>query len=111
MTLSEILLWQRQKKKQLLCYQFNRQRPIDNYIVDFYYKELQLAIEIDGGSHSYEGAYERDIKRQKRLESLGVHFLRFEDIAIKQNIDTVLILIKEWILSRPTPSVPLQGGD
>jgi very-short-patch-repair endonuclease len=46
-TLSEILLWQQLKKKQQLCYDFDRQRPIGNYIVDFYCKELQLALEID----------------------------------------------------------------
>jgi very-short-patch-repair endonuclease len=112
MTLSEILLWKELKGKQLLGYDFDRQRPIDSYIVDFYCKDLQLAIEIDGESHYYDGAYERDIKRQKRLESLGVRFLRFEDEAIKQNLGTVLTMIEEWILSqRPTPLVPLQGGD
>jgi very-short-patch-repair endonuclease len=111
MTLSEILLWQELKGKQLLGYDFDRQRPIDKYIVDFYCKDLQLAIEVDGESHYYEGAYERDVKRQKRLESLGVHFLRFEDEAVKQNLGTVILVIEEWILSNaPTPA-PLPGGD
>jgi very-short-patch-repair endonuclease len=48
MTLSEVLLWDELKSKQLLGYEFDRQRPIDNYIVDFYCKDLQLVIEIDG---------------------------------------------------------------
>ena len=48
MTLSEVLLWKSIKGKQMLGYDFDRQRPIDNYIVDFYCKDLKLAIEIDG---------------------------------------------------------------
>ena len=111
MTLSEILLWKKLKGKQVLGHDFDRQRPIDNYIVDFYCKDLQLAIEIDGASHYTKGAHEKDVKRQKRMESLGVHFLRFEDILIKQDIDSVIELIKEWILNRPTPFIPLPGGD
>lgn len=43
MTLSEVLLWQEIKNKQLGV-RFSRQIPIDNFIVDFYCKELQLAI-------------------------------------------------------------------
>ena len=51
MTLSEVLLWKELKQKQILGYDFDRQRPIDEYIVDFYCKELNLAIEIDGITH------------------------------------------------------------
>lgn len=51
-TLSEILLWQQIKGRQILGYQFMRQKPIKNYIVDFYCSKLKLVIEIDGGTHS-----------------------------------------------------------
>lgn len=74
MTLSEVLLWQELKGKQMLGYDFDRQKPIDNYIVDFYCKTLKLAIEIDGQSHENEEVAVNDTKRQKRLESLGVQF-------------------------------------
>ena len=97
MTTSEILLWQELKKKQLLEHDFDRQRPIDNYIVDFYCKDLKLAIEIDGESHSYEGAYERDKIRQEKLESLGVRFLRFDDLEVKKNLFDVVNVIYDWI--------------
>lgn len=50
-TFAEIVLWGYLKGKQMRGYDFDRQRPIDNYIVDFYCKDLQLAIEIDGESH------------------------------------------------------------
>ena len=58
MTLSEILLWQQLKGKQLLGYDFHRQKPIDEYVVDFYCPKLKLVIEIDGDSH--EGKEEAD---------------------------------------------------
>ena len=48
-------------------------------IVDFYFKDLKLAIEIDGHSHNSEEARKRDKIRQKRLESLDVRFLRFTE--------------------------------
>ena len=51
-------------------------KPIDNSIADFYCKELQLAIEIDGDSRGYEDVMRNDEKRQIKLESLGVKFLR-----------------------------------
>ena len=79
MTLSEVLLWQELKGKQVMGYDFDRQKPIDNFIVDFCCKELQLAIEIDGDSHGYEDIRAHDKQRQRRLESLGVNFLRFND--------------------------------
>lgn len=80
-TLSEVLLWQ-QIKNKALGVQFHRQVPMLEYIVDFYFHELMLAIEIDGDSHLYK--YEYDIKRQGELEKEGVVFLRFTDLDIKK---------------------------
>jgi very-short-patch-repair endonuclease len=97
MTLSEVLLWQRLKRKQMSGYDFDRQRPIDRYIVDFYCKDLKLAIEIDGSSHDGEAAKINDDIRQERLESLGVRFLRFTDADVKRNMEMVLNSIEQWI--------------
>lgn len=52
MTFSEVLLWNELKQKKMLEMDFDRQRPVINYIVDFYCKDLMLAIEVDGGSHN-----------------------------------------------------------
>ena len=94
-TLSEVLLWQRLKGKQMNGYAFYRQRPIDRYIVDFFCPELMLAIEIDGSSHLFRG--EADLERQERLESLGVRFMRFGDLEIKRNLNEVLDMIATWV--------------
>jgi len=108
MTLSEVLLWNELKQKQMMGFDFDRQRPIGNYIVDFYCKELSLAIEIDGDTHIYK--YDYDDQRQKELEILGVFFLRFEDIEVKRNILNVLRVIEDWIdKNKPTPG-PSQEG-
>ena len=111
-TLAEILLWQHLKKKQMRGYDFHRQKPIGDYIVDFFCPEMKLIIEIDGEIHS--GKTEKDRLRQKRLESLGFHLLRFLDSDVKQNIRGVLAAIEEWIKIREkqhTPVSPLDRGD
>ncbi len=94
-TLSEILLWKEIKNKQIMNYEFHRQVPMDKYIVDFYCHELSLAIEIDGTSHAFKEKY--DNKRQNRLESLGVQFLRFDDLDVKFKMEEVLKSIEKWI--------------
>ena len=101
-TLSEVLLWEHLTGKQMRGFDFHRQKPIDNFIVDFYCSELMLAIEIDGDSHDWK--LDEDEKRQKRLESLGVQFLRFQDIDVKQNMDGVLKMIEDWIDEHTTKS-------
>ena len=67
-TLSEVLLWNYLKGKQMLGYDFDRQKLIDNYIVDFFCNELMLAIEIDGDTHNDK--IDKDEFRQKKLEGL-----------------------------------------
>jgi very-short-patch-repair endonuclease len=94
-TFSEILLWLKIKGKTF-GYEFHRQVPLDEYIVDFYCHELSLAIEIDGSSH--DNKYDYDLKRQRRLESLGVRFIRFEDIDVKRNMNDVLRTL-EFVIS------------
>lgn len=104
-TLSEVLLWCEIKNKQLLGYQFHRQVPMLDYIVDFYCHELMLVIEIDGDSHNHEDAVKKDQIRQNRIESHGVHFLRFDDLDVKKNMPHVLNSICYWIEEHsPNPS-------
>jgi very-short-patch-repair endonuclease len=94
-TFTEIMVWNYLKKKQLHGYDFDRQKPIDNFIVDFYCKDLFLAIEIDGESH--HGNLERDKKKDNRLKELGVTVLRFDDMEVIHQLDKVLEKIEKWI--------------
>jgi very-short-patch-repair endonuclease len=100
MTLSEILLWQRIKGKQLLGYDFHRQKPINEYVVDFYCPRLKLVLEIDGDSH--EGKEEADKMRQEKLESLGLTVMRFWDWDVKGNADGIVDHLREWIEAHVT---------
>jgi len=95
-TLAEVLLWNQLKARKMRGYQFMRQKPIDNYIVDFYCSKLQLIIEIDGTSHDFK--FVNDIQRQQKLEALGLKILRFGDENIKNNLEGVLYSIENWII-------------
>lgn len=90
MTDGELLLWNELKNDKLLGFDFDRQRFIDNYIVDFYCKDLMLAIEIDGMSHNNEEAFTKDEIRQQKLESFGIQFLRFTESEMKNDMLNVL---------------------
>lgn len=97
-TLSEVLLWLELKGEKMRGYDFHRQKPIGNYIVDFFCHELMLVIEIDGISHTWEEVAVNDEIRQRKIESLGIQFLRFDDKEIKQNMSFVLNTIHDWIV-------------
>lgn len=96
-TLGETLLWMRLQKRQVGGYQFNRQKPLGNYIVDFYCKKLQLVIEVDGGSHHFEEIMVKDVERQRILEGLGIHFLRFSEMDVRTKMDDVSLRIESFI--------------
>ena len=70
-------------------FSFRRQRPILNYIADFMCKELMLIIEVDGLTHHWEGAYEKDLLRQQELEKVGFTVLRFHDDEVLNDIENV----------------------
>lgn len=110
MTLGEIALWREINNKKLGI-RFSRQIPIDRYIVDFYCKDLKLAIEVDGSIHFEEGHEEKDKQRQARLESLGITVIRFSDTDVKNNLDLILEEISIRVRTlKPTPG-PSQEGN
>lgn len=109
MTYGEIRLWNQLKHKQILGYDFHRQKPLGRFIVDFFCNELMLAIEIDGSSH--QGTrLDKDVDRQTELEQLGIFFLRFTEAEVLNNIDGVVLEIESWIKLN-TPPTPSQEGN
>ncbi len=96
-TLSEVLLWQKLRAGSIRGYKFNRQKPLSNYIVDFYCKKLNLVIEVDGESHFVGDAPIRDRERQDILEEMGLKFLRFDDMDVKMDISGVIGAIDDFI--------------
>ncbi len=73
--------------RQFAYFKFLRQKPIDNFIVDFYCSELRLVIEIDGDSHA--GAAEYDLARTHVLESFGLTVVRYSNCEVFNNIQGV----------------------
>ena len=98
-TLGEILLWKKLRAGSMMGYTFNRQKPLKKYIVDFYCKPLNLVIEVDGGYHDEEIQKIKDSERQQVLEEMGLNFMRFSENAVRKNIDSVLRVIENYILS------------
>ena len=100
--LSEVLLWNQLKYRKMRGYQFMRQKPIGDYVVDFYCSKLKLVIEIDGESH--DGRFSYDMQRQSFLESTGLTVLRFNDIDVKRDISNVLMAIEGWVKMNNPPN-------
>ena len=108
----------------MMGYDFDRQKPIGNSIVDFYCKDLKLALEVDGITHFDEKVILNDEIRQDELERLGVNFLRFDAMLIVNKVEGVLKKIETWIMEyeskngvvefvkrKRNPPLPLPGGD
>ncbi|MGN6437587.1 MAG: endonuclease domain-containing protein [Agriterribacter sp.] len=98
MTKAEACLWKYVlRASQLKGFAFRRQRPVLNYIADFMCMELMLIIEVDGISHHWEGAAEKDEIRQRKLEEAGFTVLRFDDNEVLNKIDRVQEYLLDWI--------------
>lgn len=102
--LGEVLFWNRVRAKTFYNIDFDRQRIIGNYIVDFYVKTLGLVVEIDGSSHDEKKVYDRI--RQEYLESLGLLVFRITDFDIRNNIAFVMKDLEYFIIQHfgTTPS-------
>ena len=97
---AEVLLWSRIRRKQILGVQFNRQKPIDRYIVDFYSASAKLVIELDGMQHYEVDAVEYDFERTKILESLGLKVIRFDNALVFSELDNVMSVIHDEVKNR-----------
>jgi len=87
---AEIQLWLKLKGKFHGKYDFHRQKPILDFIVDFYCYELSLAIEIDGKFHELPEVKENDQRKERNLRSVGVNLLRFTNEQVLYEMPWVL---------------------
>jgi very-short-patch-repair endonuclease len=95
-TLPEVILWDKLlKKKQLKGYSFLRQRPVGNYIVDFFCKDLKLIIELDGEIHKFQKS--KDKKREIELIELGYSVIRFKNELILNELFNVQRTLEEFV--------------
>ena len=94
--LCEVLFWKLVHRRKFHGIDFDRQRIIGNYIVDFYVKSLGLVVEIDGWSHDVKKEY--DEKRQQYLESYGLKVFRITNHDILQNSAVVMKDLERYII-------------
>ena len=87
MTKQECHLWYDYLKNCPI--RFLRQKVIENYIVDFYCKKLNLVIEIDGGQHYEDESIKYDNERTEVLNKYGLEVVRFTNIDIDKNFEGV----------------------
>ena len=94
-TLGEVILWKELRASKMMGYKFNRQKPLENYIVDFYCKSLNLVIEVGGSSH--DNKQEEDRIRDEKLNKMGLFVLRLNEYEIRDDIEIPLREIRKFI--------------
>jgi very-short-patch-repair endonuclease len=97
-TLGEVLLWNELKNYQMYSFDFHRQKPLLNYIVDLYCYELDLVIEIDGMYHNDAEQFRLDNIRETELAKYDLVILRFTEQEVKKDMANVLRAIEGYIL-------------
>ncbi len=105
--LSEVLFWKEVRNKQFKGFDFDRQKIIGNYIVDFYCTNCNVVIEIDGSSHDDKQEY--DAKRDAYLESLGLTVIHITDIDVKRKLSGVMDMLFNYPTLSGTP--PKEGNE
>ena len=101
MTLTERKPWN--ECLSLLEVRVYRQRPIDNFIVDFYCSSRKLVIEVDGDSHAVEDAKVYDQERTNVLNGYGLRVVRFTNQEVMSEFEGVVLKIAELVKTPPAP--------
>ena len=94
-------------------YTFNRQRPVLHFIADFFCKELNLVVEVDGFTHRFEDTQRKDQQKDLALQDAGIRVLRFTDEEVLHEINVVQKTIENWIEEKESivpPPTPSSGG-
>ncbi|MBS1941165.1 MAG: DUF559 domain-containing protein, partial [Bacteroidetes bacterium] len=101
--LAEVLFWQQVHRKKFKGYDFDRQKIIGNYIVDFYCSNCQVVVEIDGKSHDDKQEY--DARRDAYLQSLGLTVIHIPAKDVLQHLDGTMAWLEEH------PAFTLREGE
>ena len=96
-TKAEKLLWDKLRNNQLEGLKFRRQHPVNIYIADFYCHKFKLIIELDGDYHDQEEQKQKDEVRTEVLRLNDLKIIRFKNEEVEQDINQVLITIKNKI--------------
>ncbi|MBN1424416.1 endonuclease domain-containing protein [Candidatus Fermentibacteria bacterium] len=106
LTDSERRLWSRLRRKQLHGMQFYRQKPIGDYIVDFYAPAARLVVEIDGSQHGEPAQANRDARRDRYLAGIGLQVMRFNSSEVIKDTVAVVETIHRAMAARLAGEIP-----
>ena len=111
MTDAEHGVWLHLRAHRFMGLKFKRQKPLGRYIVDFVCLEIGLIIELDGGQHAQQQAY--DQRRDRWLQGQGFTVMRFWNHDVQMHMDAVLEQVRLWVeQQQPSPPTPLpQAGE
>jgi very-short-patch-repair endonuclease len=107
---AERRLWRQVRRKQIFGVQFYRQKPIGNYVVDFYAPVVNLIVEIDGSQHLEPEQANRDERRTAYFNQLGLRVLRFNDREVLLELDLVAEAIYRAVEKKIPLNPPLPKG-
>ncbi len=107
MTDSERVLWSRLRGKQISDVQFYRQKPIGEYIVDFFAPRTKLVVEVDGSQHLKGEQAEKDRYRDEYLATVGLKVLRFNSREVLEETDAVVEVIYRTMAEQLNREIPL----
>ena len=80
--------------------QFYRQKPLGPYIVDFYAPKAKIVVEVDGSQHIEEDVEQKDVRRDKYLKSQNLSVLRFNNLQVLKEMDSVIEIIYQTVKVR-----------
>jgi len=105
-TESESILWNRLRGKQMIGVPFYRQKPIGNYILDFFAPRAKLVIEVDGSQHMETEHVRKDNERDAYLTGLGLKVLRFNSCEVIKETDAVVDVIYQAVVVQLEGEIP-----
>lgn len=96
-TKAEIKLWRYLRNKRLLGLDFHRQKPLGNYIADFYCPKARLVVEVDGRSHLQSATIDKDRMKEDYLGKHKILILRVKNEEVMNDTGNVLRKIENAI--------------
>ena len=103
MTPAGRLLWESLRNRRLAGFKFKREHVLGRYIADFYCTKARLVIEVDGAVHDSEEAKVYDAVRDETMAAYGLRVMRFKNEDVLNDLDRVLLKIKEALTPDPSP--------
>ena len=105
-TWAEKLEWRWLRDRRFSGYKFRRQHPLGIYYLDFFCEEAELNVELDGSQHGFPDQRKHDSEGEKFLQSRGIKTLRFWNLHLRRNTQSIRDAIFEELQKRAPHPLP-----